>query len=161
MSETPSLWNDFVWPLYDRREDRSVMKVLKACGGYIKHSIKDLCIKRLVFSDHVTPSKLFKMMACCSKVTQLILPTRAKLDTEQLKVAVQHMEHLEKLEVYLIDEYVDPLLQIEGRPKELTVHIPPKSQILCFVLLTEWVQNNFMPHDLNIVALMFSCDLIF
>ena len=43
-TETPSLWAEFVWPLYDPREERSVMKVLKAFG---KH------IKRLIFPNHV------------------------------------------------------------------------------------------------------------
>jgi len=38
VSETPSLWSEFVWALYDSREERSVMKVLKACGDYIKLS---------------------------------------------------------------------------------------------------------------------------
>ena len=32
VSETPVLWSEFVWPLLDRREERSVMSVLKACG---------------------------------------------------------------------------------------------------------------------------------
>ena len=56
MSETPSLWREFVWPLYDRREERSVMNVLKACGDYIK---------RLVFPDHVMPSTLIEMLNHC------------------------------------------------------------------------------------------------
>ena len=49
VSETPSLWRKFVWPCYDRREERCVMNVLKACGVHIKI---------LVFPDHVTPSRI-------------------------------------------------------------------------------------------------------
>lgn len=36
VSETQSLWHDFELPLYDCRQERSVMNVLKACGDYIK-----------------------------------------------------------------------------------------------------------------------------
>ena len=39
VSETPSLWSEFVWPLYDRREEHSVMNVLKTCGDYIKRLV--------------------------------------------------------------------------------------------------------------------------
>jgi len=48
VSETPSLWSDFVWPLYDRREERSVMNVLRDFGDYIK---------QLIIPDHVTESR--------------------------------------------------------------------------------------------------------
>jgi len=40
---------------------------LKACGAYIK---------RLVFPDHVTPSKILVMLSRCSNVTHVSLPPK-------------------------------------------------------------------------------------
>ena len=58
VSETPSLWSDFVWPLYDWQEEHSVMNVLKACGNYIKH---------LIFPDYVPgQSTLIEMLKNCT-----------------------------------------------------------------------------------------------
>ena len=36
ISETSTLWKNFLWPWYDSREERSVNEVLKACGAHIK-----------------------------------------------------------------------------------------------------------------------------
>ena len=36
ISETSSLWRNFLWPWYDRHEERSVNNVLKKCGTHIK-----------------------------------------------------------------------------------------------------------------------------
>ena len=36
VSATSSLWRNFLWPWYDRREERSVNDVLKKCGTHIK-----------------------------------------------------------------------------------------------------------------------------
>jgi len=113
VSETASLWTDFVWPLYDRREERSVMNVQQACGGYIR---------RLILPDHVPSTTLIEMFSHCNNVTQLSLPPVTKLDPEELRLAVQNMENLEKLEVRLSTD-IKPLLQIGGL-KELTVYIP-------------------------------------
>ena len=144
VSETPSLWSEFVWPLYDRREERSVMNVLKACGDYIR---------RLVFPDHVTPSKLMRILSHCNNVTQLCLPSETKLDSEQLKTAVQRMNHLEKLEVRLTFG-IKSLLQINGL-KELTVHLPAYCFMLCHAVAREWVLHGFNPCSFNIVIELF------
>ena len=111
VSETPSLWSEFVWPLYDHREKCTVMNTLKACGEYIK---------RLVFPDHVTPPVLLEMLSCCKKVTQLSLPPETTLDSEELRITVQHMEHLEKLEVQLSTD-IKPLLLIGGLKENNTI----------------------------------------
>ena len=140
VSETPSLWSEFVWPLYQCREERSVIKVLKACGDYIK---------RLVFPDHVTPPKLFQMLIHCDNVTQLSLPPRTKLDSEDLRVAVQHMEGLEKLEVQLSTD-IQPLLQIGGL-KTLTVYVPEGYHSLCAPWVQKWMKNEFIPCNLNLI----------
>jgi len=148
VSEIPSLWSEFVWPLYDRREERSVMNVLKTFGDNIN---------RLVFPDHVTPSKLMKMISHCSNVTQLSLPSETKLDSEQLKNAVQRMNHLEKLEVRLKSN-VKPLLQVDGL-KELTIHLPAYCFMLCHAVAREWVSHGFNPCSFNICIELFYTQL--
>ena len=35
ISETSTLWKNFLWPWYDSHEERSVNEVLKACGTHI------------------------------------------------------------------------------------------------------------------------------
>ena len=91
--EIPSLWSDFIWPLYDRREERSVMKVLKACGVYIR---------RLILPDHVPPSRISMMLSQCSNVTQLCLPSETIVDPKKLSHSVLHISNLEKLEVQFL-----------------------------------------------------------
>ena len=81
--ETPSLWNNFVWPLYGRREERAVINVLKTCGQHIKI---------FNFPDYVAPSKLLRMMGHCRHVTHLILPSEPELHPESISTTVQHME---------------------------------------------------------------------
>jgi len=153
VSEAPSLWSGFLWPLYYHREEQSVMYVLKACGDYIK---------RLMFPDHVpTPSTLFKMLSHCNNVMQLRLPPETKLDSEELRLAVQHMELLEKLEVQLSTD-IEPLLRIGGL-KELTVHvvIAQKLEIydFCIACVHKWIGKGFVPSKLNIVTRRFSDQL--
>ena len=45
ISEIPSLWNTFLWPWYDQREERSLNGVLEVCGTHIN---------RLVFPNVVS-----------------------------------------------------------------------------------------------------------
>ena len=151
VGETPSLWRQFLWPLYDRREEHSVMSVLKDCGEYIK---------QLVFPDHVIASTLIKMLSFCDNVTELSLPPPGtKLDPKQLGIALQSMGKLETLEVQLSSD-IKPLLQI-GRLRELTVHIKvsPRQQTLphvfCMSCVQKWVTNDFVPRNLNIVTRTF------
>jgi len=98
-TETPSLWTEFVWPLYHSREERSVMNVLKDFGRYVK---------RLTFPNHVAQSKLLKMINRCGNLTHLTLPAVTELDLDELKHAVQHMSSLEKLEVRISSD-IEPL----------------------------------------------------
>ena len=73
------------------------------------------------------------MMILCSNVEQLsLLPGTVNVDFDELRIAVQHMEHLEKLEVQLSTD-VKPLLQIGGL-KELTVHVPKQYHLSNFIL---------------------------
>ena len=86
----------------------------------------------------------------CNNVTQLSLPPITKLDSEELKLAVQHMEHLEKLEVQLSTD-IKPLLQIGGL-KELTVHVPKQYHSLCAPWVEEWIKRRCLPCNLNLVT---------
>ena len=144
VSETPSLWSEFVWPHYDRRQKRSVINVLKACGEYIK---------TLIFPDHVTSPTLFKMLRLCKNVTQLYLSLETMLDPKELKTAVQHMNQLEKLEVQLCNDF-KPLLQIVGL-KELTIHVPGHCQQFCAEWIQEWMSKGCVPYALNVVTEVF------
>ena len=141
VSETPSLWSEFVWPLYDRREERSVINVLKACGDYTK---------RLVFPDHVPATSLIEMLSHCNNVTQLSIPPVTEIDSEELRLAVQHVKHLEQLEVQLSTD-IKPLLQIDGL-NELTVHVPKQYHSLCAPWVEEWMERRCMPCNLNLIT---------
>jgi len=140
-SETPTLWCEFMWPLFDPQEENSAKSVLKACGAHIK---------RMAFPDHVRPSTLFEMLSHCSKITQLFLPVETELDSEQLRTAVRHMKNLEKLEMQLCSD-IKPLLHIREL-NDLTVHVPQQYHSLCSQWLLEWMKKSFVPCHLNLVA---------
>jgi len=149
VSETPSLWSEFVWPLYDRREERSVMSVLKRCGEYIK---------RMFFPDHVTPSILIKMLNHCNNVTELRLPPGAKLSCKQLAF-LQSMKQLEKLEALLSNDF-KLLLQISTL-RELTLHAEEKAvQPFCMPCVEEWVTKGFVPCNLNVVVHTYNLNIV-
>ena len=141
VSETPSLWSKFIWPLYDRREELSVINTLRDCGDYVK---------RLGFPDHVTPSTLIEMLTHCNNLIQLNLPPGTKLDSEELRLAVQHMKHLEELEVQLSTD-IKPLLQIGGL-NELTVHVLEEYHLFCISWVEEWIKKHCIPCNFNLVT---------
>ena len=148
VNETPSLWSEFVLPLYDRRQERSVMNVLRACGDYIK---------RLALPDHVKTPTLFQMLSHCSNITSLCLSPAAKLDSVELRIALQYTDHLENLEVQLSTN-IKPLLQIVEL-KDLTVHVPIEHHSLCAPWVQEWMRNKFIPYNLNLVTEMFDIEV--
>ena len=147
VSEAPSLWNKFIWPLYDRREERSVVNVLRDFGDYIN---------LLIFPDHVTESKLIKMLRYCSSVIQLVLPAATKVDSEKLRIAVKYMTSLKQLEVQLSTD-IKPLLQIVGLT-ELAVHVPLNCHHFCVSWVQKWIENAFRPFNLILFTPMFSLD---
>ena len=148
VSETASLWSDFVLPLYDHRQEHAVIKVLNACG----HGIK-----RLALPGNVSTPTLFQMLSHCSNVTNLRLSPGTKLDSEELRMALQYTNHLEKLEVQLSTD-IKPLLQI-GKLKDLTVHVPTTLHSLCAQWVIEWMKNKFIPTKLNLVTERLDYDL--
>ena len=148
VTDIPSLWSEFVWPFYDRREELSVVNVLKAYGMYIK---------RLCFPNHVMPSVLIQMLSHCNNVTQLCLPPTTTVDLEELAIAVEHMASLEKLEVQLSSD-IEPLLDIDGL-KEMTVHVPEQYHSSCAQWVEEWKMNDCVPFHFNLFTARFEPDL--
>ena len=141
-TETPSLWSEFVWPLYDPREERSVMNVLKDFGEYVK---------LLIFPNHVAQSKLLEMINRCRNITHLTLPAVTELDLDKLKRVVKYMTNLEKLEVRLSTYYIEPLLLIGGL-KELTIHVIERDHLLCEACVEEWMRMGYMPPNLVLIT---------
>jgi len=141
-TEAPSLWDEFVWPLYDPREECSVTSVLKDCGEYIK---------RCTFPNHVPQCKLLKLVSHCSNVVQLSLPAVTEFGLDELKQALGPMNSLEKLEVGLGNRhyYIEPLLLIEGL-KELTIHVNEND--LCKLGISEWMRRGYVPAHLVLKA---------
>ena len=147
ISETPSLWRKFVWPYYDRLEERCLCKLLKVCGKNIL---------QLSFPHHVMPSKLVKFLQYCGNVTHLSLSQETKLNLEQLTKTLQHMKSLSVLKIRL-SIGITSLLQLtstaSSNVEDLTVYVRgcyPDDWYLCN--LHEWVVNNSAPNNLNVVA---------
>jgi len=139
VSETPSLWSEFMWQRYDCRENGSIVHMLRACGGYIK---------RLIFHsspNHVTPSTLFEMLNHCNKLTHLSLPPGTKLDFENLRTALQHMKSLTHLEVNL--GTASKPFSI-SRLEKLTLHV---SEDVNLGLLETWISEGCLPCTLILV----------
>ena len=142
VSETSSLWSEFVWPLYDHREEQSVINVLEVCGQYVK---------RLIFPDHVTPLILCEMVSHCKNITQLSIPTGTELDAQELSKTIQHMQYIEKLEVKFSSTDITPLLR---NLYELTIHVPRDTcrSSLCELWVLQWREKEFLPQKLTIVT---------
>ena len=69
ISETSSLWSNFLWPWYDRRKERSVNDVSKVYGTHIK---------QLAFPGNpggMSPTTAVKMLQQCCNVTKISLAT--------------------------------------------------------------------------------------
>jgi len=110
-------------------------------------------VKRLIFPDNVTPSKLINMVSFCKNVTQISLPPKTKINPGELKRVLQY---LERLEVQIKDNMIEPLL-VE-RIKELTVYVTSSSDLVTLSFLKQWMDKEFVPLNLNVVCL---CDIPF
>ena len=109
---TPSLWKEFVQPIYDSHEEYSVKDVLKVCGQHIKV---------LSFPNSRVPSTLVEMLQYCSNVQHLSLPS-TKLDPEQLTSTIHHMKQLQTLELKMDnDSDIKKLFLNTGQIKDLTI----------------------------------------
>ena len=176
ISETPSVWRELVWPDYNYCEQNHLCNVLKICGIHIRrlsfpqHVIGPLAlptIVKTVSKDNqailklVEMSEVLKILQYCSNVTHLSLPV---LDhpishdpDEELKEAVQKMEHLTSLSIHCHDSFL-PYLTLTAPLKELTIHAANLgSHALLYRKgdskgsIEKWVANGFSPQNLNIV----------
>ena len=137
ISEVPSLWNTFLWPWYDKREERSVNDVLKVCGTHVNQLIfPDIigCVRTsvqchewgdlkrgrsglYVSRTHVqevieklfviAPSTAMKMLRHCCNVTKVTLGIC--LNGDEVKEIVEKMKHLRKLEI-CVSEPIKPII---------------------------------------------------
>ena len=149
VDETPSLWRELVWPWHHTGD---VNNVLKVCGQHVK---------RLFFPNHMTFSKLMKILEYCSNVMELSLPT-TMLDPVQLKKILLHMKHLQKLDIQWGDD--TELRELFGMDlKELTIRTDEKSpsgsyqQTGPWEPIEDWMIKKFVPQKLNVITL--HCDM--
>ena len=151
VSETPSLWSEFVWPYYQADDERCVNSILKVCG---------IAIKKLSFPDHVTPSALLKLTKYCNNVINLSIPT-TKLDPEQVGQVVKHMDSLQRLDIQW-DFDIKKLLSVTSKNlTELTIRVQVmkngdnyKREFSNSIdsWLHYWISDGYRPQNLNIVT---------
>ena len=146
VSETPSLWHEFLWDYYNPREELCVMNVLKRCEENIK---------RLAFPGYLTP-KLDEMLQYCNNVRHVSLPVVMTMSPDQLGEAVQHMKHLHTLDIGWNVDYIKPLLLMGSNLIELTLYASNKSKSFLASVHT-WVQMGFRPPKLNVVFTAANC----
>ena len=147
ISETPSLWRKFVWPYYDRLEERCLCNLLKACG---KHVVQ------LSFPHHVMPSKLVKFLQYCGNVTHLSLSQETRLTLEQLTKILQHMKCLSVLKIRLsvgIMSLLQLTSNVNSNIEDLTIYVRGHNPSDWYLhILHEWVLNYKAPRNLNVIA---------
>ena len=150
VTDTPSLWREFMWPYYYGSDEGSVNNLLKVCGQHVK---------RLSFPHHVTPSNFVEILKSkyCNGVVDLHLPT-TKLNPKQLEATVLHMRQLQRMDV-LWDNNLKQLLRLDL--KELTVRVKLNQSSLSdaseFCRSTSswvqyWASKRFVPSNLNLVV---------
>ena len=140
VSESPSLWRQFLLPQYDYRQERSVMNVLRMCGDYIK---------RLTLPGHMRKITVFQMLGHCNNILSLCLLS-TEIHSEELKIALSYMAHLEKLEIQFCTD-IKPLFHV-GKLKDLSVHVPEEHcrNLLYTTWVKDWARNRFIPYNLNL-----------
>ena len=181
ISKIPSLWNTFLWPWYDKREERSVNDVLKVCGTHVNQLIfPDVigCVRTSVqchewgdlvnglyescFRMHVAKEKLFviapstamKMLRHCCNVTKVTLGICLKGD--EVKEIVEKMKHLRKLEIFLSMRVKPIIAAVSCTNLEKLVLCGYNVQRECELnikqdCLSEWVRVGFRPPNLSLV----------
>ena len=157
ISETPSLWRDFVWPDYNSREAECLHNVMKACGVHIRrlsfpqHLIQPVALTNIAQMSQklMKMSKMAKMLQYCTNLTHLDLPlltaSSGELD-EQLK-AIEEIKHLEVLSIHCNDSF-QPYLGLKIALKQLTIH----TRTFSIKDIEAWMMNEFTPSNLSIIA---------
>jgi len=152
VSETPSLWREFVWPYYYSGDEGCVKNVLKLCGQHVK---------RLSFPNRVTsPSRLVKILGYCSNAIQLSLPT-TQLDPELLgriihmrKLDIQWDNNIIQLLEVVAGAYNMKLLTIRVQSHHLDVnsYLHRKVSTDTELWLHYWMSHGCIPHKLNFIT---------
>ena len=145
ISETSTLWKNFLWPWYDSREEKSVNEVLKACGTHTK---------RLNFpagvSRGMAPSTVIEFLQHCCNVTEITLDTSLNVNEVQ---KVVEMKFLRKLEICCIESVlIVPIIVACSKLEELVLKCEYSlSPYACYDYLYKWINAGFTPPNLNIV----------
>jgi len=150
VSETPSLWREFVWPYYHTGDEGCANNVLKVYGQHVK---------RLSFPNRISlPSRLLRFLGYCSNAVELSLPTTV-LNPEQLGKCI----HLQKLDIQW-DGKIKQLLEVvggTGNLKELIVRVTGSlqsqySNIDSFIRIGSWMNywtsHGYVPQKLIIIT---------
>ena len=163
ISETPSLWREFVWPDCNPREEKRLKIVMKSCGMHIRRlSFHHLNQPSVLPASSQTALKLVeisimtKILQYCSNLTHLSLPALGDLNSrkgnfEQLRESIQEMKYLEMLTIYCHADSIQLYLNLQTALKELTIHtvVRSKNDVKAF---QNWMTNGFTPPNLNIVV---------
>jgi len=159
LTEVPLLWRKFVWPLYRRIEETSIIEALKVNGSYIR---------RLSFSTldsmHSALSgcsfDLNPILRNCSNVTNLTLITELSYYDYQfhsseesvLNIVLQNLKCLEKLEISwsYFDGYPSSLKA--SKVNELTLHmdISMLEGLFC-CWIDDYISTGYRPQCVNFV----------
>jgi len=112
VSETPSLWTDFLWPYYHAADARYTWI------AYWRHMEK---LSKSCFPDHVTPPTLVKLTEYCSNVTYL------QPQDEKISQVLQYMGWLLRLDIQSnlrgILHILESLCESNINLKELTLYV--------------------------------------
>jgi len=173
ISETPSLWREFVWTDCNRREEKQLYNALKIYGTHIR---------RLSFPQRVVPPvtrtrnpsrcghttlafvnglEMVKMLQYCNNLTHLNLPALGHVGSsfdEQLMKGIQEIKHLQVLNVHCYHS-LQPYLKLRVRLEELTIHMKWLSE-KDIILFENWMLNGFIPPNLNIIVFNYSTRFI-
>jgi len=140
--EIPSMWNEFILPNFNTRENRCVKSVLKSFGKYIQW---------LSLPDRVTSTKLVEMLRLCKNVVHVSVPT-SQLSGEQFKQVMKHLKNLQSLDISATMGESWPLLSCR-KLKELTLRMQVKKEDYIWLINPDGPKTlfSFKPQNMNII----------
>ena len=141
ISETSTLWQNFLWPWYDSCEERGVNEVLKVCGTHIK---------RLTFpgvSRGMAPSTAIQLVQHCCNVTEITLDT-CLLNGDEVQKVVE-MKFLRKLEICQSKSVpIEPIIVACSKLEELVLKY--EDGVSGYDYLYKWINVGCKPPNLSI-----------
>ena len=164
VSETPSLWKEFVWPYYEPRHVLSVSSVLKVSGEHVR---------KIFFPAHVAATKILEMVHWCMKLQHVCLPEGCQLFLDDLRDMVQTLIHLQQLDVFIQgnflqeyppmfcwrqeiewpeDDYIEGLLEVTAaRIRKLNLHTNYYGFEVLIANIGRWAYKGYsLPSAINI-----------